>query len=72
MVEPIDFEFREVLELFESSGWKLWVAYGKYRVFVKHGKKPYVLPVNDNNKVNIEHVNKAKEFLENEEEIEKL
>ncbi len=32
--------FQEVLELFESYGWKLQKIYEPYRVFVKKGELP--------------------------------
>ena len=55
--------FKEVLELFESHGWKLQRIYEPYRVFVKQGELPWLIPVHDK-KVDVEYVKKFKEFLE--------
>ncbi len=43
MAQNVDFE--EVLELFESHGWKLQKIYEPYRVFVKKGELPWLIPV---------------------------
>ncbi len=60
--------FEEVLELFESHGWKLQKIYEPYRVFVKRGELPWLIPVH-NKKVDAEYVKKFKEFLEERDEI---
>lgn len=60
MAYEIDFE--EVLKLFESYGWKLKRTYGHYRVFVKEGQLPWLIPVK-NRKVDIEYVHKFKKFI---------
>ena len=60
--------FEEVLELFESRGWKLQKIYEPYRVFVKKGELPWLIPVH-NKKVDAEYVKKFKEFLEERGEI---
>ena len=60
--------FEEVLELFESHGWKLQKIYEPYRVFVKKGELPWLIPVH-NKKVDAEYVKKFKEFLEERGEI---
>jgi len=66
MADYVDFE--KVLELFESHGWKLQRIYEPYRVFVKQGELPWLIPVNDK-KVDVEYVKKFKEFLEDRGEI---
>lgn len=66
MVDNMDFE--QVLELFESYGWKLQKIYEPYRVFVKKGELPWLIPVHDK-KVDAEYVKKFKEFLEERDEI---
>ena len=60
--------FQEVLDLFESHGWKLQKIYEPYRVFVKKGELPWLIPVH-NKKVDAEYVKKFKEFLEDRGEI---
>jgi hypothetical protein len=60
--------FEEVLKLFESHGWKLQKIYEPYRVFVKQGELPWLIPVHDK-KVDAEYVKKFKEFLEERGEI---
>lgn len=60
--------FEKVLVLFESHGWKLQKIYEPYRVFVKHGELPWLIPVHDK-KVDSEYVKKFKEFLEERSEI---
>jgi hypothetical protein len=66
MADYIDFE--KVLALFESHGWKLQKIYEPYRVFVKKGELPWLIPVH-NKKVDAEYVKKFKEFLEDRGEI---
>jgi len=61
-------DFEKVLELFESHGWKLRRIYEPYRVFVKQGELPWLIPVHDK-KVDVEYVKKFKEFLEDRGEI---
>jgi len=56
------------LDLFESHGWKLQKIYEPYRVFVKKGELPWLIPVY-NKKVDAEYVKKFKEFLEERGEI---
>ena len=56
------------MKLFESHGWKLQKIYEPYRVFVKHGELPWLIPVHDK-KVDVEYVKKFKEFLEERGEI---
>ena len=60
--------FEEVLELFESHGWKLQKIYEPYRVFVKKGELPWLIPVHSK-KVDAEYVKKFKEFLKERGEI---
>jgi hypothetical protein len=60
--------FGDVLELFESYGWKFQKIYEPYRVFVKQGELPWLIPVHDK-KVDVEYVKKFKEFLEERGEI---
>ena len=66
MAQSVDFE--ELLEFFESHGWKLQKIYEPYRVFVKKGELPWLIPVHDK-KVDAEYVKKFKEFLEERGEI---
>lgn len=66
MAQSVD--FKEVLEFFESYGWKLQKIYEPYRVFVKQGELPWLIPVHDK-KVDAEYVKKFKEFLEERGEI---
>ena len=66
MTREVDFE--EVLEFFETQGWKLQKIYESYRVFVKQGELPWLIPVHDK-KVDSEYVKKFKEFLEERGEI---
>ena len=61
MAENVDFQ--TVLELFESHGWRLQKIYEPYRVFVKEGQLPWLIPVKDR-KVDIEYVHKFKKFVE--------
>ena len=61
--------FKEVLELFESHGWKLKKIHEQHRVFTKEGYVfPWLIPVHDK-KVDAEYVKKFKEFLEDRNEI---
>ena len=66
MAESVDFE--EVLELFESHGWKLQKIYEPYRVFVKEAELPWLIPVHGR-KVDIEYAEKFKDFLKERGEI---
>ncbi len=66
MAQEIDFE--EILEFFELHGWKLQKIYEPYRVFVKQGELPWLIPVHDK-KVDAEYVKKFKEFLQERGEI---
>jgi len=66
MAHSINFE--EILEFFESHGWKLQKIYEPYRVFVKQGELPWLIPVHDK-KVDSEYVKKFKNFLEERSEI---
>ena len=61
-----DSNFVEVLELFKKNGWKLQKIQGRYRVFVKAGKDPWLIPV-ENKKVKFEHVEKVKQFFAEEQ-----
>ena len=61
-------QFIDVLDLFESHGWKLQKIYEPYRVFVKQGEFPWLIPVHDK-KVDVEYVKKFKEFLGERGEI---
>jgi len=66
MAQSVDFE--DVLELFESYGWEFQKIYEPYRVFVKQGELPWLIPVHGK-KVDAEYVKKFKEFLEERGEI---
>jgi len=58
--------FEEVLDLLESHGWKLQKIWNPYRVFVKEGQLPILIPVH-NGKVDIEYVEKIEKILEEQE-----
>ena len=58
--------FAEVLGLFESRGWKLQKIWEPYRVFMKEGELPFLIPVH-NRKVSKEYVNKIKTFFRERE-----
>lgn len=60
--------FEEVLAVFESHGWKLQKIYEPYRVFVKQGELPWLIPVHGK-KVDAEYVKKFKELLKERGEI---
>ncbi len=61
-------DFCQVLELFESHGWKLQRIWKPYRVFVKEGELLFLIPVR-NKKVDIVYVKRFKEFLKERGEI---
>jgi hypothetical protein len=65
MADYVDFE--KVLALFESHGWKLKRIWEPYRVFVKEGELPWLIPVHGR-KVDVEYVDKFKRFLEEQGE----
>jgi hypothetical protein len=67
-ITMVSHQFTDVLELFESYGWKLQRIYEPYRVFVKQGELPWLVPVHDK-KVDVEYVKKFKEFLKERGEI---
>ena len=67
MAQNADFE--EVLKLLESYGWKLQKIYEPYRVFVRKKEElPWLIPVHDK-KVDVEYVEKFKDFLKERGEI---
>jgi hypothetical protein len=62
-----EYDFEEVLELFESHGWKLQRTQGEYRIFKDYkgnDKLPWPIPVNKR-KVDIYYVEKFKEYIKN-------
>ena len=61
--------FGEVLELFESQGWRLQKIWEPYRVFTKEGELPFLIPVHGQ-KVSVEYVAKAKAFFREREKGE--
>lgn len=63
-----EIEFSHVLELFEENGWHLQKIYKPYRVFVKEGELPWLIPVFDR-KVDAEYVAKFKRFHQERGEI---
>lgn len=63
---PFDYSFEEVLELFESHGWKLRKIWGVYRVFMKPGELPWLIPVKGN-RVDTEYVEKVKQYFKEEQ-----
>jgi len=60
--------FEQVLKLFETHGWKLQKIYEPYRVFVRQGELPWLIPVHEK-KVDAEYVRKFEEFLKERGEI---
>ncbi len=58
--------FAEVLELFESRGWRLQKIWEPYRVFMKEGELPFLIPV-QGQKVSVEYVRKIEAFFRERE-----
>jgi hypothetical protein len=58
--------FAEVLELFESRGWRLQKIWEPYRVFMKEGELPFLIPVHGQ-KVSVEYVDKIGGFFRERE-----
>lgn len=58
--------FAEVLELFESRGWRLQKIWEPYRVFMKPGELPWLIPV-QGQKVSVEYVRKIEAFFRERE-----
>jgi hypothetical protein len=61
--------FSEVLALFESRGWRLQKIWEPYRVFMKEGELPFLIPVHGQ-KVSVEYVNKIEAFFREREKGE--
>jgi hypothetical protein len=61
--------FDEVLELFESRGWRLQKIWEPYRVFMKEGELPFLIPVHSQ-KVSVEYVYKIEAFFREREKGE--
>jgi len=53
--------FEAALGLFESKGWKLQRRLEPYRVFMRPGELPFLIPVH-NRKVSVEYVEKIEAF----------
>lgn len=64
MEQSINFE--RILEKFESCGWTLKKIHKPYRVFIKKGHLPFLIPVH-NNIVEEEYVQKVNEFFKDHE-----
>jgi hypothetical protein len=58
--------FAEALELFESRGWRLQKIWEPYRVFMKEGELPFLIPVHGQ-KVSVEYVDKIEAFFRERE-----
>jgi hypothetical protein len=58
-----DMDFEEVLKLFEKNGWVLQRIWSPYRIFMKKGELPFLIPVQEG-KVNDEYVKKIKDYFE--------
>ncbi len=58
--------FAEVLELFESQGWRLQKIWEPYRVFMKEGELPFLIPVHGQ-KVSVDYVDKIEAFFRERE-----
>jgi hypothetical protein len=76
MIDEVDFE--EILALFRSHGYELKLLWPKgiwgnqdYAVFKSDNalELPWLIPVGDNGKVDIEYVKKFTEFLKERGEI---
>ena len=65
-LSPTDYNFEEVLGLFEANGWKLRRIQGSYRVFTKTGEYPFTIPV-ENKKVKVEYVEEIKQFFKDKQ-----
>jgi hypothetical protein len=59
-------EFEKILKLFESPGWVLQKIWPPYRVFMKEGELPFLIPVHEG-KVNDEYVKKINDYFEGKE-----
>ena len=60
---PDKMDFEQVLTLFEAHGWALQKIWPPYRVFVKEGELPWLIPVH-NNEVDYEYVEKIWSYFE--------
>ncbi len=58
--------FAEVLDFFESRGWKLQKIWEPYRVFMKPGELPFLIPVHEQ-RVSVEYVRKIEAFFRERE-----
>jgi hypothetical protein len=58
--------FAEVLEVFECRGWRLQKIWEPYRVFMKPGELPFLIPVHEQ-KVSVEYVRKIEAFFRERE-----
>lgn len=64
MADSVPFE--GVLEFFESRGWRLQKIWEPYRVFMKEGELPFLIPVHEQ-KVSVEYVDKIEAFFRERE-----
>lgn len=62
-----DSNFEDVLKLFEENGWVLQRIWSPYRVFMKDGELPWMIPVQEG-KVDYEYVKKIKDYFESKDE----
>jgi len=60
-------DFEEILLLFEKNGWMLQKIWSPYRVFIKEGELPWLIPVCEG-KVDYEYLKKIKAYFENRQE----
>ena len=58
--------FEEILKLFEENGWVLQRIWTPYRVFMKEGELPWLIPVYEG-KVNYEYIKKVNDYFESKE-----
>ena len=65
-MSPTDYNFEEVLGLFEANGWQFRRVQGRYRVFTKEGEEPCTIPV-ENKKVKAEYVEEIKKFFKDKQ-----
>lgn len=64
-----DMDFEEVLKLFEKNGWVLQRIWPPYRIFIKEGELPFLIPVHEG-KVSYEYVKKINDYFESKDERE--
>lgn len=59
-------DFEKVLKLFEKNGWVLQRIWSPYRVFMKDGELPWMIPVHEG-KVDYEYIKKINDYFESKD-----